>query len=547
MDSEEPETSLDVSTRSNGKSQLSKVDWIFLWILLLILSLSILARGNPYYFEPGRDSGFFMFAGKELLRGKTLYTQIWDSKGPMIFFINALGFWLGSGSRWGLWFLELFFLIIVLGLAYSILNKHWDHRAALLGTVAGAFSLKQIFGVGNTVEEYSLLCSFVALFFYLQGLKKKDHRPEDLIIGGSLMASFHLRANNIGVEIIIILLIIYFTWKEKGFLPSLTRIGWIILGTIFINLPILLYFYLHGTLYRMVEASIFYNFFYSQEYRSSSLIYHVINDSFLMGIKYFKGWSYVFGLGYTACIFYAIKGAREHKSDPLTILTLMLLPLEVALSAISGRGYQHYFINWIPAIVLSYGFFFEFAKEYLLSKDLIRLLNTKAKLCATCFVLVFTITSQWGNLLLPVKVLYKSIINPGLQMEYKSRTASYIEENTNVDDKVLVIGGQAGINLMSDRASMDGSLFYPLINNSSIGMKLQKEYLENLKTQKPVMIIDGFAIYPWILPAVNPEYRAQQEIATSLAQNTNETLNYIWENYYLVHEVEDYSIYRIKK
>ena len=39
MDSEEPETSLDVSTRSNGKSQLSKVDWIFLWILLLILSM----------------------------------------------------------------------------------------------------------------------------------------------------------------------------------------------------------------------------------------------------------------------------------------------------------------------------------------------------------------------------------------------------------------------------------------------------------------------------------------------------------------------------
>lgn len=37
------------------------------------------------------------------------------------------------------------------------------------------------------------------------------------------MASFHLRANNIGVEIIIILLIIYFTWKEKGFLTSLTK------------------------------------------------------------------------------------------------------------------------------------------------------------------------------------------------------------------------------------------------------------------------------------------------------------------------------------
>ena len=76
MDSEEPETSLDVSTRSNGKSQLSIVDWIFLWILLLILSLSILARGNPYYFEPGRDSGFLCLQAKNYYAANALYTNL---------------------------------------------------------------------------------------------------------------------------------------------------------------------------------------------------------------------------------------------------------------------------------------------------------------------------------------------------------------------------------------------------------------------------------------------------------------------------------------
>jgi len=517
------------------------------WILLIVLSLSLLTLGNPFYFEPGRDSGFFMFAGKELLRGKDLYTQVWDSKGPMIFFINAFSFWIGSGSRWGLWFLELIFLVLDLGFAYSILNEHWGHTTALFGVVAGTFSILQVFGAGNTVEEYSLLFSFIALFFYFKGLQKQDHRFEDLIIGGSLMASFHLRANNIGVEILIILLIIFYTWKDKGFKASLTRIGWLLLGTICINLPIFFYFYLHGTLYKMLEASIFYNFFYSQVYHSSSILNRIINNGLLIGLTYYKGWSYVFGLGYAACIFYAVKGWKQHKSDPLTILTLMLLPFEVGLSAISGREFKHYYINWIPAIILSCGFLFKFAEEYLLSKDLIRLLTTKGKIYATSFIMILIITLQWGNLLLPVKVLYKLIKYPDLQLEFNSRTATYIEENTNADDKVLVIGGQCGINLMSDRSSIDGPLFYPLINNSPIGVRLQEEYFENLKTQRPVMIVDGFAIYPWHLPAIDPENRAKQEITSLLSQNTDETLNYIWENYDLVYEVEGYSIYKIKQ
>ncbi len=134
---------------------------------------------------------------------------------------------------------------------------------------------------------------------------------------------------------------------------------------------------------------------------------------------------------------------------------------------------------------------------------------------------------------------------PSQQMEFISRTAKYINENSTPEDIVLVIGGQCGLNLMSNRSSIDGALFYPLINNSPIGLRLQEEYYENLKEQKPVMIVDGFALYPWHLPAVDPENRAKQKITSALSQNTDEVLDYIWENYHLVYEVEGYSIYQI--
>jgi hypothetical protein len=295
----------------------------------------------------------------------------------------------------------------------------------------------------------------------------------------------------------------------------------------------------------MFEASILYNFTYSQVYGSNSFLIRIINDSLLPGLVYFKGWSYVFGLGYLGCIYYAIRGWRQNKVDPLVTLTLFSFPFEVILSAISGRRLEHYFINWIPTIILSSGILFKFAEEYILSKDLIQTIKSKAKPYTTVFVLILIVAIYWEDILTQSKVLYRYIKNPEQNIEFVSRTAKYISENTNPDDKVLVIGGQCGINLMSNRSSIDGALFYPLINNSPIGIRLQEEYYKNLKEQRPVLIVDGFALYPWHLPAVDPENRAKQKITSPLSQNTDEVLNYVWENYHLEYEVEGYSIYRI--
>jgi len=333
----------------NSKSTLGLV---LILALCVALSLMLISNGNPYYTEPGRDSGFFMFAGHEMLKGKQLYTQIWDSKGPLIFFINAFGLWLGAGSRWGLWFLELILLTLGFGFAYSVISRHWGHLAGLFGIIAGACALAMIYGAGNTVEEYSLLFSLLSLYAYDQSFTRSDHRLADLLIGACAMASFLLRANNIGVELVIIILIFIDTWREKGFKAIWPRIGWIFLGSLIVDIPVFLYFYLQGTLEEMLAASLVYNFSYSAVYGSSSFLSRIINDSLLPGLAYFKGWAYVFGLGYAASIYYAVRKHSPKPLDPFIRLNLVLLPVEVILSAISGREFGHYFINWIPAVML---------------------------------------------------------------------------------------------------------------------------------------------------------------------------------------------------
>lgn len=48
---------------------------------------------NPYY---GYDSAVFMVLGKGVAAGKLPYLDLYDNKGPMIFYINALGYLLGG-------------------------------------------------------------------------------------------------------------------------------------------------------------------------------------------------------------------------------------------------------------------------------------------------------------------------------------------------------------------------------------------------------------------------------------------------------------------
>ena len=71
-----------------------------LLILMLFVAL-ILIRTNPLDYLPNRDSGSFLYAGDQILQGNLPYIDFWDSKGPGIFYINALGLWLGKNTRWG--------------------------------------------------------------------------------------------------------------------------------------------------------------------------------------------------------------------------------------------------------------------------------------------------------------------------------------------------------------------------------------------------------------------------------------------------------------
>ena len=74
--------------------------WVFYLIIILLSAGTMLlfsSTTSPLYPNNyGVDSAFFRFMGLMICRGKTLYSEIWDNKGPVLFFLQAIGTLMGT-------------------------------------------------------------------------------------------------------------------------------------------------------------------------------------------------------------------------------------------------------------------------------------------------------------------------------------------------------------------------------------------------------------------------------------------------------------------
>lgn len=117
------------------------------------------------------DSNFFLyFAEMVLYHGKTPYLDIYDHKGMGHIFVDMVGLFLGQGSRYGVWALEILFTFVsVLFLLRSVRLLFGDQLRFRLFALAFYAPLVAMAAMGNSEGEWILPFVTFALYFYLQG------------------------------------------------------------------------------------------------------------------------------------------------------------------------------------------------------------------------------------------------------------------------------------------------------------------------------------------------------------------------------------------
>ena len=149
----------------------------FVFVTLFSRSTSFL-----YVFE-GADPSIFKQMGLALLKGKILYIDYFDNKGCILYFIHALGLWLGGD----------FFILLMQVLSLTITLIIWDKMLALYRTPrqrficigVALFMLLCFYGAGDQTQEWCLPFISYPLLVYFRAYKtKKEIRPFQMFLIG---------------------------------------------------------------------------------------------------------------------------------------------------------------------------------------------------------------------------------------------------------------------------------------------------------------------------------------------------------------------------
>ena len=190
-------------------------------LFITIFSTSTSILGNV----PSFDSSIFQIIGKGWTEGILPYTGLWDHKGPLIFFINAVGFWL-CHSNAGIFIIQVVCLTITTYFTLSFYGRYFSDKQSFTYTLASLAFLSICTEGGNSLEEYILPLLMPAFFYMYEWTQRwtnhqdiSHHHRYAFLYGLVLAFSFLTRLTNalgicLGALIIAIVLVQHGKYKE---------------------------------------------------------------------------------------------------------------------------------------------------------------------------------------------------------------------------------------------------------------------------------------------------------------------------------------------
>lgn len=233
------------------------------FVVLAVISFST----SPFFHEPRMwDSAVFQVIGKGWDDGLLPYVDLWDLKGPLIFFLNAVGYAL-TGSRLGVFLLQWASLTLTLLILLRLFRgqPRWLRRLMMALTLLsfGANAMG-----GNNVEEYLLpllALSYAAIYRWCHHAgASPDHAPAfAFVYGMTLSFSLLTRLSNaVALCTAVAVIAAWLVWRRRW--RNLLRNGAaFVAGFAVLAVPFLAWFWQKGALADMWYGTIVYNLDYA--------------------------------------------------------------------------------------------------------------------------------------------------------------------------------------------------------------------------------------------------------------------------------------------
>jgi hypothetical protein len=261
--------------------KLKREQMIISLLLLLSATIGTLVFSyttSPLYDFYGRDSACFQTIGKYWLYGSIPYIDAFDQKGPLIFWIDMVGYAI-FGTKIGVFFIQILFLVVSEVIAFKILYMVYSKRLSIILSMLMPILeswMMLLHSGGNVVEDYIMPFLFASYYCMLKWTNKI--RNNDTFVHKSVYAFIYgltfgiglmTRLTSvfgvcIGIAFITIILIIHKEWKNL-----FCNIGLFLLGAALIIIPFVIYFAIKDAEYEMWYGTLLFNLDYTKSSASN--------------------------------------------------------------------------------------------------------------------------------------------------------------------------------------------------------------------------------------------------------------------------------------
>jgi len=229
-----------------------------------LLFLFVVSRCSPYYiFNDWNDSNVYFTIGKSVLKGIVMYKDIFDQKGPILYFMHTLAYLISNNTFHGVFVLEVISFSFFLYFMNKIVSLYYkkDHIYWVVPLISMIVLASAGFYRGDSAEEFCLpylAYGLYSLFKYYKNTYPNKMDKKEIIINGIVFGIvFWIKYTLIFFWIFYGISLLIPRIKKKEFIDGLKLILYFLLGFVIVSVPIFIYFIANNALY-----DLFYVYFY---------------------------------------------------------------------------------------------------------------------------------------------------------------------------------------------------------------------------------------------------------------------------------------------
>ncbi|TGD18009.1 teichoic acid glycosyl transferase [Levilactobacillus suantsaiihabitans] len=353
--------------RIKEKLQSHEAQYFVLLAIIGVFMMAFCSYTSPaFYFDTSPDNNAFFTVGKAMMHGIVPYKDIFEQKGPYVYFWHGLAYLVSHRSFIFIFISEIAVLIAAMILTYKLarLLKLAELPAFLAAVLSPMlFLYHPYYNYGDTVEFFALplLLSLIYLVFLLDRQTSVSHWwyfAQGLFVGIIFLSKYTLLGGWIAFYLADgFYLLLKKRWHELGRL-----VLWSGLGFLLATVPWLLYFLATGSLKAFINVYILFN---TKVYMTSSVSFfsNLIQSAILVAHFYLSDvLFFILGIGGTLLIMFRQTVLTTKFARTLYLVVFLGCDLLALYGYQAGSLYQYYQLVYfaffvVPFIYLLNAFF----------------------------------------------------------------------------------------------------------------------------------------------------------------------------------------------